>query len=37
MEKLVKAGVIASPEYWLTKVNTVKNLGALLTALGGAV
>ena len=34
---LVAAGVIDTPDYWLSNYGTFPSLGALLCALGGAV
>ena len=36
VDALVKAGVINTPEYWLTNYGKLQSLDALLCALGGA-
>ncbi len=37
LEALVAAGVVNTPEYWKSNINTLPNMGALMCALGGAV
>ena len=37
MASLVSAGVIDTPDYWLTHYSSYPSLGELLRALGGSV